>query len=72
MVKEVRSALASVGIDPAPYSGHSFRIGAATTAAAAGVEDAVIKSLGRWQSSAFQRYIRLSPSALASIATCLT
>ena len=27
MVKEIQSALASVDIDPTPYSGHSFRIG---------------------------------------------
>ena len=54
MVKEIQSALASVDIDPTPYSGHSFRIGAATTAAAARIEDTV----GRRQSSAYQRYIR--------------
>ena len=54
LVSEVRAALTVAGIDPAPYSGHSFRIGAATSAAAAGVEDAVIKTLGRWRSDAYQ------------------
>ena len=47
LVNRIREALSSVGVDPAPYSGHSFCIGAATSAAAAaGVEDAVIKILG--------------------------
>ena len=57
LVSEVRAALTVAGIDPAPYSGHSFRIGAATSAAAAGVEDAVIKTLGRWRSDAYLRWL---------------
>ena len=35
------------------YSGHSFRIGAATTAAAKGIEDCIIKILGWWESLAY-------------------
>ena len=59
LVNEVHSALRHAGIDPTPYSGHSFRIRATTTAAAAGIEDAVIKILGRWRSNAYQAYIKL-------------
>ena len=41
-VEEVKSALVLVGVDTSKYSGQSFRIGAATTAAAAGLEDSLI------------------------------
>lgn len=55
-VAALRELLRSCGLDPSSYSGHSFRIGAATTAGLAGVEDSTIKSLGRWSSNAFQIY----------------
>ena len=66
-VKEVRTALAASGIDASLYSGHSFRIGAATTAAQRGVSDAVIKMLGRWESSAYTLYIRTPRSQLCEV-----
>ena len=46
LVREIRLALGRVGMDATQYSGHSFRIGAATSAAAAGIDDAMIKTLG--------------------------
>ena len=56
-VAKVREVLEEAGLDPKKYAGHSFRIGATTTAAARGVEDSVIKTLGRWQSSAYLLYV---------------
>jgi len=44
------------------YSGHSFCIGAVTTAAATGIADSTIQTLGQLQSSAYLLYIRLNPT----------
>ena len=46
-IQEFRKLLEKAGFPPQNYAGHSFRIGAATTAAAVGVEDSMIKTLGR-------------------------
>ena len=47
------------GLDPSRYKGHSFRIGAASHAADRGMSDAQIRTLGRWKSNAFLKYIRI-------------
>ena len=52
-------ALEWVGLDPSKYKAHSFRIGAATTAADMGMSETQIQSMGRWKSTAFKRYIRV-------------
>ena len=59
-----KHVLAVLGIDDSKYCGHSFRIGAATSAASVGVEDHLIQTLGRWASSCYVRYIRCSMSTL--------
>lgn len=68
LVKLIKSTLQSQGVDPTRYSGHSFRIGAATTAAACGIGDATIQTLGRWKSDSYARYIRIPREELAQLA----
>ena len=67
VVHNVRQALQTLGSESSHYAGHSFRIGAATTAAERGIPDSTIKVLGRSKSEAFQTYIRLPSQWLASV-----
>ena len=70
-VAQVREALASAGVDQERYCGHSFRIGAATTAAARGIEDSIIKTLGRWESVAYLQYVRIPRQQLTGYSSVL-
>ncbi|XP_020911320.1 uncharacterized protein LOC110249079 [Exaiptasia diaphana] len=54
----VSSLLLLIGLNPSRYSGHSFRIGGATSASLAGLTDYEIQLLGRWKSDCYKRYIR--------------
>jgi len=69
---KVREALKAVGLPEDNFAGHSFRIGAATAAASVGIEDSVIRTMGRWSSSAFLVYIRTPREHLASFSRYLT
>ena len=71
LVRELRAALRSAGVEADHYAGHSFRIGAATTAAAHGLPDSLIKTLGRWESAAYLLYIRTPQSTLRGVASSL-
>ena len=62
----LRDALGDLGLPKEQFAGHSLRIGAATAAAQAGIEDSTIMMLGRWSSAAFLRYIRTPKAALAA------
>lgn len=57
--EQLKSALSFCGLDTNKYQSHSFRIGAATLAAASRSSDIQIQNMGRWKSSAFKRYIRI-------------
>ena len=67
-VAQIRDILNGIGLPQHQYAGHSFRIGAATSAALAGVEDSTIQTLGRWHSAAFLQYIRMPRERLAAVA----
>lgn len=71
-VSKVRDALSRAGLVSKDYAGHSFRIGAATTAAECGLNEYMIKMLGRWQSSAYERYIQTPRENLANISVVLS
>ena len=70
-VRAVREALTSLGYDCTHYAGHSFRVGAATTAAQKGMQDSLIKTLGRWESAAYMVYIQTPPDILCRVAGTL-
>lgn len=71
-VTALRAALRKAGYDDEKYAGHSFRIGAATTAAQCGIQDSLIQMMGRWRSNAYTLYIRTPPSTLISVSKALS
>ena len=71
LVREVQRALTEAGRECTGFTGHSFRIGAATTAKARGLDDSTIKALGRCKSTAFESYIRIPGSSLAGFSQSL-
>ena len=66
-VMRVREALSQAGINAKLYSGHSFRIGAATMAGRKGLSSEMIQTLGRWESSAYLLYVRLPREELSTV-----
>ena len=65
------SVLEKLHLDTRSFNTHSFRIGAATTAAMAHIPDSQIMMLGRWKSDAYQRYIKTPPQVLANLSKLL-
>ena len=70
-VDAVREVLKRSGLDEEKYCSHSFRIGAAITAASKGMEDCIIKTLGWWESVAYLQYICNPRERLVSISGVL-
>ena len=65
---ELRTLLGRLGLNSSHYAGHSFRIGAATSAAMVGLPSWLIKTLGRWTSNFFETYISTPVSVLCQTA----
>ena len=71
LVSSLRQVLSDVGASTAQYSGHSFRIGAATTATELGDPDSLNKKMSRLKLSVFMHYIRTPWQQLAGISSLL-
>jgi len=69
LVNHTRTYLALAGIDPERFTGHSFRVGGATSAAEAGLSEWEIKLMGRWSSDCYHRYIKASIIKITSFAS---
>lgn len=67
LVTMVKDTLAKAEIDCSRYNGHSFCIGAATTALVKCIPEATIQTLGRWKSKACKRYIRIPRDQLTAV-----
>ena len=67
----IKSLASKLGLDPAQYSFHSIRAGAASTAAQLGFQDWEIMKLGGWKSSTYRQYIRSLDSHVAGFAARL-
>lgn len=72
LLEAIKSIAKHFGLDPARFGTHSSRIGGASALSAAGIEDSVIKIMGRWQSLAFLRYVRLAAAIYGRALEALT
>lgn len=57
--KQLQNCLKWCNKDIQSYKGHSFRLGAASYAAEIGTKDELIQLMGRWNSNAYKKYIRI-------------
>ena len=70
-LKHMRHLLHRAGYPSQLFNTHSFRIGAATHTAHLGMPSHYIKLLGRWNSTAYQKYTRSSATTVRKAASLL-
>ena len=71
-IRSLRHVLDICGYNSSLYNGHSFRIGASTSAGSINIQDHLIKTLGRWTSDSYCRYIRISNDTIRKAQKSLT
>ena len=71
-INTIRQILPRIGLNPADFAGHSFRIGGATAASSLGMSEYEIKVLGRWRSDAYLAYLRIPLTQRANLAARLS
>ena len=67
LTSETRQLLSMSGLQPSQYTGHSYRTRAAITSASVGLPPWLIKTLGRWSSDCYERYIQCPHSLLSGV-----
>ena len=71
LTAETRIFLNQAGFNASHYAGHSYQIEAATTTAAANLPAWLIKTLGRWSSDCYERYIRTPSFTLSKVSATM-
>ena len=64
----IKNLATVAGLDHTRFSGHSLRIGGATSLAILGYPAHIIQTLGRWKSLSYQLYTRMSESTRKLVA----
>ena len=69
---EVRATMHAAGLDPLLFGAHSLRIGGASAALAAGIQPSLIRLMGRWDSSIYEIYCRMSLQSALHVGQAVT
>ena len=63
-ISNIRAILSSLGYDSSKFHGHSIRKGSASSCARHNISDHLIKTLGRWLSDCYTRYIHTDDDSI--------
>jgi hypothetical protein len=71
VIQKLREDLTRLGFDTSRFSGHSFRRGGASSAAAASFNELELQQLGQWRSDAYKLYVEHNKFRLLSLSVHL-